>query len=337
MRPTYRQIRHWHERYERTTNSPKPADHDIDHNWLHLKSLHLADGGFNGGIHLVRNKMNHELAIRKIICADPECLAYDHLRWRREMLIMRKLQHPNIPYYIDGFCTPNNGSIYMQPCRLGSLGNLIDSGRMQYMTLQMREYLLWHVLHQIAQAVLYLQTGFRTLADADRSRDERVEGWVVLVHGDIRPDQIFLHNPEDGGLIVTALLGDFGFAQFIRPWRRTEVHDGPGSSSISKAPEFPHQISEATDIFALGATAQLYLAPDAQPRTGLKVGQSSYFLVSEDLDELICGCVAVSPFDRPSIRRLLWRLEAGLFRQRVEGMRLSQLFYGPPLFDELEP
>lgn len=324
----------WHNRYERNTVRPEPATHDIDHNWRLLKSLVNPDGGFNGGIDLVDNKVNGELAVRKRLCAHPSIADHDSVRWRREMLVIRKLSHPNIPYYIDGFFTSRKGSLYMQPCRLGSVAKWLDTERKDYLSPAMQEYLLWHILHQVAEAILYMQTGFQNLADANRSTRDRARGWIVLVHGDIRPDQIFLNNPPNGP-VVSALLGDFGFAQFIKPWHRTEVHDGPGCESSSKAPEFPCEISEATDIFGLGATAQLYLNQRERPLAGLRRGYLTRFRISDELDDLICSCLAVRAFHRPTIREVLEQLEWGLAQQRAEGLSLSLL--NGPLFDVLWP
>lgn len=222
----------------------------------------------------------------------------------------------------------------MQACRLGSVSDFVDKTRKKLLSLQMQEFFLWYILHEVAEAVLYMQTGFKTLADAHSSRRDKVEGWVSVVHGDIRTDQIFLNNKESDPA-PRVLLGDFGFAQFIRPWHRVEVHDGPGGRSSSKAPEFPGQISTATDIFALGATAQLYLAPLEKAKCGLTPGRLSLIPVSHELDELVCSCVAVSPSDRPTILDVLERLEWGLRVQEGEGLGLS-LVTGP-LFKCLYP
>jgi serine/threonine protein kinase len=233
------------------------------------------------------------------------------MRWRREMLVIRKLSHPNIPHYIDGFFMPEKGSLYMQPCRLGSVSKWLDTHNADYLSPEMQEFMLWHILHQVAEAVLYMQTGFQNLADLNRSTRDKAQGWVVLVHGDIRIDQIFLDNPSNGPT-VSALLGDFGFAQFIKPWHRTEMHDGPGAESSSKGPEFPYKISEATDVFGLGATAQQYVNRYEKPTAGLHPGYLTRFKISTELDHLICSCTAIRPSRRPNIRELVEKLEWGI-------------------------
>ena len=319
----------WRHRYERNTPRPLPANHDLGHNWRVIGSIANPNGGFNGGIDLVHNKVNRELAVCKRLRPRPGCIKHDLWSWRHEMLILRKLSHPNIPHYIDGFYTPKCASIYMQPCRLGSVSDFIDSRNMKMIPFNLLEFFLWHILHEVAQAVLYLQTGFKTLADADRSRREKVKGWVTLVHGDIRPDQIFLTNTEtEPGPFV--LLGDFGFSQFIKPWHDTEVHNGPGGPSASKPPEFPKEISADTDVFGIGATAQLFLVPDEKVKTGLQKGWSRKLGLSRELDALICRCVARHPLHRPTIRELLEKLEDGLAAQRDNGFDLDLL--SGPLF-----
>ena len=314
--PSEAQEYDWNHRYVRARGRPLPYAEDIDHNWRIVKSIVNPDGGFNGGIDLVEHKVNRELAVRKRLLPRPDCVQHDFARWRREMLMLRKLDHHNIPEYIDGFYAPEQGSLYMQPCRLGSVSDFVDSRRKNRLSAEMQEFFLWYILHEVAEAVLYMQTGFKTLLEARKSKRNKVKGWVSLVHGDIRTDQIFLNNTECDPT-PRVLLGDFGFAQFIKPWHRTETHDGPGGRSSSKAPEFPDEISNATDVFALGATAQLYLFPNGKPKAGLGRGQLSKVP------------------DRPTIVEVLEKLEWGLAVQEKEGLGLKRL--AGPLFKCLYP
>lgn len=312
--PTQTEDWDWVHRYETDTLRPVPGEHDIDNEWVVKESLVNPDGGFNGGIDLVTKIVGFQYAIRKRLISRPDCAKYDSQRWKREMLILRKLRHPNIPFYIDGFYTPAKGSIYMQACRLGSLADFFDSGRFMTISPVKCEYFLWYVLYEIATAILYLQTGFKNLADANSSSRPKVKGWVSIVHGDIRPDQIFIHNTVSDTR-PRALLGDFGFGQFLKPWAPTDSHDGPGSKSRSKAPEFPEEISTATDIFGLGATAQLCIRPREHVKKGLKAGLLSSDISANQIsckrffDELICSCVCTSPAERTTIREFLTLLE----------------------------
>jgi serine/threonine protein kinase len=325
----------WHNRYERDTRCPIPTEDNIDRNWKIVKSIANPDGGFNGGIDLVEYKYTPGmLAVRKRLLPRPGCVKHDWKRWRREMLILRRLKHHNIPTYFDGFFTPERGSIYMQACRLGSVSDFLDNNRKQLLSVEMQEFFLWHVLHEVAEAILYMQTGYRDMTEARSSKHSKQHCWVSLVHGDIRPDQIFINNTESDAT-PRVLLGDFGFAQFIMPWHSVEKHDGPGGSSSTKAPEFPAQISKATDVFALGVTAQLYLAPHEKVKCGLKPGWLRRLAVSHELEELVCSCVSVHPGDRPTIQKVLEKLERGLQKQNAAGLNLSML--KGPLFKCLYP
>ena len=324
----------WEHRYTRESRRPQPAQEDIDYNWRVITSIVHADGAFNGGIDLVENLVNTELAIRKRLRPTGVYGREEHLRWRREMLMMRKLSHPNIPYYIDGFFSPNKGSIYMQACRLGSLRGFIKSRRQTMLTGELQELFLWHVLHDIALAIFYMQTGYKTLADAKRHpRHEKRSGWISVAHCDIRPDQIFLHNSKDDPT-PRALLGDFGFAQFLKPWVRYEGHDGRGAATSSKAPEFPHQISEATDVFGLGIVAQMYLNPGQKLRHGFnRLWLHHQTGASPMLDTCIRQCCATKPADRPNIKRVVETLEWGLSEMRRYGHRIENVT--GPLFKSL--
>jgi serine/threonine protein kinase len=325
--PTRAQEWDWEHRYDRDSSRPLPAVDDIDGAWRLIKSIANPDGGFNGGIDLVQNKVSSDLAIRKRLVANPRTIDDEYSRWRREMLVMRKLKHPNIPFYIDGYYAHGRGSIFMQACRLGSVYRFVDSGAKAHLSFEVQEFFLWYILHRVAEVVLYMQTGFASLADARRSKHSKVEGWVSLVHGDIRPDQIFLNNTESDPR-PQVLLGDWGFAQFIKPWRTTAKHDGPGARSSSKAPEFPGEISGATDVFALGVSAQLYLFPDRKAVTGLRPGVLPLIGLSHELDAIICSCVSLHVDDRPRIREVLEKLEAGIRVQERAGLKLS-LVKGP--------
>lgn len=331
--PSSAELYDWEHRYTRECKRPEPVEYDIDDNWKLITSLVNPDGGFNGGIDLVENRNNKEIAVRKRLRPSRAYAREEYIRWRREMRMMRKLSHPNIPYFIDGFYTPSKGSIYMKACRLGSLNGFVSSRRQKTLTPELQELFLWHVMHDVAEAVLYMQTGFRTLADAKKSSREKVKGWVTLVHADIRTDQIFLDSTENDPT-PRALLGDFGFGQFIRPWVRSERHDGPGAPTSSKAPEFPYEISEATDVFGLGVVAQMYLAPNRKVKHGFDRGWLSCFSkASTMLDELVFQCCATRARDRPNIRKVLEMLEWGLADMRQRGLRIEDV--RGPLFKSL--
>lgn len=328
----------WRHRFRQADGDPTrpmPANYNIDLRWRVMKPLADADGGFNGGIDLVdkQESTRRIMAVRKRLQPRPGCEAHDCHRWENEMLILRKLNHPNIPYYIDACFTREKGSLYMQPCRLGSLADFIYKDRKQLLNTRLQEFFLWYVLHQVAQAILYLQTGFKTLAEANNARRDKMEGWVTLVHADIRPDQIFLHS-TDSDTTPQVKLGDFGFGQFIKPWHEVERHDGPGGASNSKPPEFPGEISVDTDIFGLGATAQLYLRPDKKIQCGIdEVWLTQRTVVSPELAKFICKCVKARAVQRTTILQALETLEWALQAQRDQGLSLAML--SGPLFQGL--
>lgn len=325
--PPAHMVQDWDRRYHSRTSRPSPARTNIDIEWEVIQSISNPDGAFNGGIDLVQHKKSKEMCIRKRLCAKRRCPGNDYLSWRREMLVMRKMSHPNIPYYVDSCYNPGKGSLYMQPCRFENLSQWCDHG-MARLSPTMKEFFLWYVLQQVGQAILYMQTGFKTLAEADRADTSRVSGWVSLVHADIRTDQIFIDQAREDvnhGDTPRVLLGDFGFSQFIHPWRQTERHDGIGAGCRSKAPEFPAQISLKTDVYALGATAQMYLFPDANIKRGVSRGYFVKYGISVTLDDLICDCVEISPADRPGIRNVLRRVELRLKQYDDQGWSSSMI------------
>ena len=73
-------------------------------------------------------------------------------------------------------------------------------------------------------------------------------------------------NNLENGLVESALLGDSGSLNSSS----RGIAPRPGARSSSRAPEFRDEISEATDTFGLGATAQPNLIQEKKVKSGPK-------------------------------------------------------------------
>jgi serine/threonine protein kinase len=335
----------WRHRYVNPTSRnanlrEPPVTTSIDHEWRLIKSLADPCGAFNNGIDLVDHRETGELAVRKKLRIHDfrHVSTEKEIRlWMHEMLVLRKLRHPHTPYYCDGWADLDRGlgSIYMEPCRLGSVRDFVRPGRHLELLRTKREYLLWHILHGVAEAILYMQTGYKTLAEANRRENRHrpmVKGWVCLVHCDIRPDQIFLNDTQTSRKPLVRL-GDFGCSQFMKPWHDSEPYDGDLIPHSTKPPEFPAEMSRKTDVFALGAVAQMYAKYGSPPGTAAARGYFTDEGYTTMLDDLVYSLVARYPSDRPSIREVLAVTGRALEIHEECGVSLSGLPSG--LFDKL--
>ncbi|KAA6414813.1 MAG: NEK kinase [Lasallia pustulata] len=82
------------------------------------------------------------------------------------------------------------------------------------------EAFIWHIFYSIANALCYCALGWN-------ESPERATGWEEIVHGDLKPGNILLTDPEEGpsGLYPTAKLADFGTCIF--PCAHSYNHRGP--------------------------------------------------------------------------------------------------------------
>lgn len=82
------------------------------------------------------------------------------------------------------------------------------------------EAFIWHIFYSIANALCYCALGWN-------ESPERAVGWEEIVHGDLKPGNILLTDPEEGpsGLYPTAKLADFGTCIF--PCAHSYNHRGP--------------------------------------------------------------------------------------------------------------
>ena len=321
----------WDHRYEREAETI-PGAKSIDHKWRVDLELPYPDGGFNAGIHLVSNRKDRRVAVRKVLKPHHK-LGTMTEQWRREMLMMRRFNHPNIPFFVEGWCSDKGGSIYMEPCRFGNANDFSENPWPVGIKPRFRELIVWYMMREIATAVLYLQTGFRDLEEANDARRSKKRTWITAVHGDIRPDQVFFTDPistngKPGQGPPRVLLGDLGATQFIRPGNVTEAHDG-GLKRMggSKPPEFPQQISPFTDIYDIGAFAWLFLSPNLQQTDMFEDPPSGLFIqydVGYELDSLLTRCLRKNPNERPTIRLLLDVCEKNVKQLEAAGEKLKR-------------
>jgi hypothetical protein len=90
----------------------------------------------------------------------------------RELMLVRNFDHPNVVYYEDGFSRPSRQTGHGQKTAiynpLSKYGTLRHVGfRLALDNRRPPESFVWHVLKEMAAALVYLQLGYSSLAEAD--------------------------------------------------------------------------------------------------------------------------------------------------------------------------
>ena len=183
--------------------------------------------------------------------------------FEREAKILAKLNHPNIPTYLDYFKvdTTNNRAFYIaQELATGqSLASLVESG--------------WHKseaeIKQIAIALLKILVYLHLQKPA-------------VIHRDIKPQNIIR---RDDGKIFLVDFGAVGHTYHNTIMRGSTI---VGTYGYMAPEQFRGQAFTATDLYGLGATL-LYLfthrSPAELPTDRLRINFRSHLRVSEEFGD----------------------------------------------------
>lgn len=149
------------------------------------------------------------------------------------MLTHLQPPHPNIIRYFAVETSPvglDRYNIFLELCSGGDLLDQLRCFRSQTSKSGFTAPMVFtlHVLVSLAHALAYLHHGLRWKEGQTYSD---THPWDPIIHGDIKPDNIFLrHNPHSQvkGL-PDVVLGDFGMAQFAS--QSTGITGTPGYDS----------------------------------------------------------------------------------------------------------
>jgi hypothetical protein len=207
---------------------------------------------------------------------------------------------PNEPYfpelYAYGFpygykegreTTPDVWSLYFKRYNGGSLSNLMEMYADPQIGGPVPEPFVWHVMEQLARAVVYLHTGLtrRELASKGKKKEKDcwwmakvAEGkWTPLVHRDIREENILLHFPEKGGnarnrCFPRIVLEGFSRANLVDDepswWHFPPAYEGGGKADGEKIRPEPWE-----DMYLMGDVLRRLVAvyETGKRRTGDRV------------------------------------------------------------------
>lgn len=193
--------------------------------------------------------------------------------FERECQVLRSLEHPAIPRYLDTFAIEEEGRYFL-------VMELVEGESLRALLLErqtLSEGQLWNLLHQALEILDYLH-GRRP----------------PVIHRDLKPANL-IRRP-DGRLALV----DFGGV-------RVALQPEGGSTMIGTfgymAPEQLHgEATPATDLYALGATLAALASgteADKLPRQGLKVDLAAV-LPDSLLRALLSRLLEPDPTNRPA-------------------------------------
>ncbi|KAL8697200.1 MAG: hypothetical protein Q9224_002432 [Gallowayella concinna] len=186
---------------------PKISNEDLKDKYITIRKLVEGVGALNEGISLVRDKKTGRKYVQKHIDPNSKILL-------RELLLLQVLDHPNIVRYVDAFIDKSvwfyhTASLYLQYCNLKTAQDVLNKyhkynlGKSDKHRRYVPEKFIWHIFRSLASALQYLHFGIQP--DDKRSPDEIDtlikdrhqyfrEVWPMILHRDIKPDNIFFRK-----------------------------------------------------------------------------------------------------------------------------------------------
>lgn len=212
------------------------------------------------------------------------------------------------------------------------------------------ETFLLHLIVEMVQALAFIHHGLRYAGNGKWTQDESFKS---VIHGDIKPDNIFLRWGTDpkGGL-PEVVLGDFGVARVagdnrVKKMPGTDIFHAPEDRKILGDAEFSKDTIDlyltvgdhrtvAADMYSFGQILYMMASKEINPR---EIGKDpSDIRVSRDFDtpeirELIVRCLAVDPAKRAeaSFRDAVGILPLVEKIRKVRDERVQKLYPLDPL------
>ena len=188
--------------------------------------------GSYGFVAKVRSKRNNKIYAMKQIDLSKVGSPKEVELCKREVLVLQKLNHPNINKYYRSFSTNNCLYLIMEFMDNGDLSGFIKAH--EKFNKPVREVEVWNILQQSMNALEYIHS-------------------QNVIHRDIKPANLFMTNDK------TIKIGDFGVAAKMAGMK-TNVNTNPNfSGTVVGSPMFmsPEMLREEeydkkTDVFSMG-------------------------------------------------------------------------------------
>ncbi|KAK6455344.1 G2-specific serine/threonine protein kinase [Scheffersomyces xylosifermentans] len=294
-------------------------------------ALEVIGKGSFGTVRKVRLKASGQILVRKEI-EYTSMNVQERNQLISELRILRELDHTNIVKYYrhDHIMEKKSIHIYMEYCDGGDLAQIITNFKKNKE--QVPEEFIWQVLVQILLALHRCHYGIDAkkvnLFSNTNNSEPSINSETVIIHRDIKPDNIFMSNSGK-----TVKLGDFGLAKMLtsqNDFAKTYV-----GTPYYMSPEvlMDNPYSPVCDIWSLGCVLfeLCTLQPPFQAKTHLQLQTKikrgifpeipdSY---SSQLRSIIRECITVEPESRPSCFDLLETLSVRFLRKETEIKEIS--------------
>jgi serine/threonine protein kinase len=290
------------------------------------EALEVIGKGSFGTVRKVRQRSDGVILVRKEI----EYTSMNNNERNQiisELRILRELNHNHIVKYYrhDHLIESKSIHIYMEYCDGGDLARVISNFKKNRE--QVPEEFIWQVFVQTLLALHRCHYGIDApkvnLFSSEQPEEPRIDSETVIIHRDIKPDNIFLLNSGK-----TIKVGDFGLAKMLtnqNDFAKTYV-----GTPYYMSPEvlMDNPYSPVCDIWSLGCV--LYelcaLQPPFQAKTHLhlqakiKKGVISELpdVYSSQLRSMVRDCITVDPNERPTVYQLLNTLSIRFLRKELE-------------------
>lgn len=282
--------------------------------------------GSYGTVRKVRQLASNEIFVRKEI-EYTSMNGHERNQLILELRILRELNHPNIVKYYrhDHIMDKKSIHIYMEYCDGGDLAQVISNFRKNKELVP--EEFIWQVLVQTLLALHRCHYGIDApkvnLFSGNGGSEPLINSETVVIHRDIKPDNIFMLNAGK-----TIKMGDFGLAKmltsqndFAKTYVGTPYYMSP--EVLMDNPYLP-----VCDIWSLGCVLfeLCTLLPPFQAKTHLQLqtkikrGQIPDLpdTYSSQLRLTIRECITVDPAMRPLCHDLLQTLSVKFLRKEME-------------------
>lgn len=288
--------------------------------------LEVIGKGSFGTVRKVRSRENGDVLVRKEIEYN-SMSSQERNHIISELRILRELNHPNVVKYYHHDHLPEQKTIhiYQEYCDGGDLGKVISTFKRNKESIP--EGFIWEVMILVLLALYRCHYGMDAgkvdLFHASDSSEPHVDSETVIIHRDIKPDNIFL---LDSGKSIK--LGDFGLAKMLtsqNDFAKTYV-----GTPYYMSPEvlMDNPYSPVCDIWSLGCVlfelcnllppfkASTHLQLQTRIRKGVIPEINS--LYSQQLRNIIADCITVDPEIRPSCYDLLEVISIKMFRKEMD-------------------
>ncbi|KAI9769106.1 MAG: hypothetical protein M1840_004457 [Geoglossum simile] len=275
-----------------------------------IKPIGAGEGRMNDGIHVVQHKRTGAILVEKKI--KPADLDFG----MREIDILQGLgPSKGIVRCYEAFVTKNPpaAALYLEYCDLGNLLCLVERHLLRGRHIP--EQFIWHTFDALAGALAYLHNGNK------RSPSSAADDWPIVLHRDIKPNNIFLKSRITGGNAIYphVILGDFGLST------RLDMSDFPHLGEVVgtarwQPPEIPKH-SRRGEVWSVGAVihSMCHLdegpVPPPPPGVGEKVWSElpiariplslNPAIYSKELEVTMSRCLRYCRTDRPMADELL--------------------------------